>query len=195
MDFDNPGFLVPIDALSEMFRARFMKLTRKRLPNVTIPGTVWDKGWVVYAKAAVQGADRVLQYLGRYVHRVAITNARILDSDDDYIRIRYLDRRKGQYRCASLQPEEFIRRFLQHVLPKGFHKVRTYGLLSPRYREKLGRIQQELGETVSPGKIVDEDEPEQSTLPDFGTCPDCKKGILRPLYWVSPRKRAPPLWS
>lgn len=189
------NYLVPLSPLSAMFRARFMSLTKKRLQGITIPKTVWDKDWVLYAKAAVQGADRVLQYLGRYVHRVAITNARILDSDDDLIRIRYLDRRKGQYRCASLQPEEFIRRFLQHVLPKGFHKVRTYGLLSPRYREKLGRIQQELGKTVIPGKTVNEDEPEQSTLPNFGTCPDCKKGILRPLYWVPPRKRAPPLWS
>jgi hypothetical protein len=188
------NYLVPVSALSAMFRARFMKLTKKRLPDIAIPKAVWDKDWVVYAKAAVQGADRVLSYLGRYVHRVAITNARILDSDDDFIRIRYLDRRKCQHRCASLQPEEFIRRFLQHVLPKGFHKVRKYGLLSPRYREKLGQIKLELGDIIDPGKVTEENEPAQSTLPDFGACPDCKKGILKPLYWVPPRKRAPPLW-
>ena len=66
------------------------------------------------------------------------------------IRIRYLDRSKGQHRCASLQPTEFIRRFQQHVLPKGFHKVRHYGLLSPRYREKLNHLQRELGEPIPP---------------------------------------------
>lgn len=187
------NYLVPVKALSVLFRARFMKMTMKRLPEIEIPQIVWDKNWVVYSKAAVQGADKVLQYLGRYVHRVAITNARILNSNDDYIRIRYLDRSKGKYRCASLQPDEFIRRFLQHVLPKGFHKVRAYGLLSPRYREQLNQIQQELGKGIEPRKVVVEDKSAQSTIPDFGTCPDCSTGILRPLYWVPPCGRAPPM--
>lgn len=137
----------------------------------------------------------MLEYLGRYVHRVAITNARILDGADNRIRIRYLDRRKGQHRCASLNPEEFIRRFLQHVLPRGFHKVRSYGLLSPRYRKKLKHLQQELGESVDPETSVDEDKPKPFVPPDFGTCPDCKKGVLKPLYWVPPQKRAPPFWN
>jgi len=83
-------------------------------------------------KHAVQGADRLLDYLGPYVHRVAITNARIWDSTEDRIRIRYLDRRKRQHRYASLQPDEFIRHFLLHVLLRLFHKVRNYKLLSPR---------------------------------------------------------------
>lgn len=188
-------YLVPVRALSVMFRARFMKLAKRRLPDIEIPKSVWDHNWVVYAKPAVQGADKVLEYLGRYVHRVAITNARILGSDDDNIRFRYLDRRKKQYRSSKLQPEEFIRRFLQHVLPTGFHKVRSYGFLSPHYRKRLVRLQNDLGEPVEAKKPPDEQEPKPFVPPDFGTCPDCGKGILKALYWIPPQKRAPPLWS
>ncbi|WP_319774192.1 transposase [Breoghania sp.] len=191
-------YLVPVRALSSLFRTRFMTLAKKRLPEIGLPKSVWDKNWVVNAKPAVQGADRVPDYLGRYVHRVAITNARILDSTEDRIRIRYLDRRKGQHRCASLQPDEFIRRFLQHVLPRGFHKVRSYGLLSPRYRANLKQLQQEFGEPeVNEEKSLDADIPQPFIPPDFGicpVCPACKKGLLKPLYWVPPRKRAPPQW-
>jgi hypothetical protein len=189
-------YLVPVRALSSLFRTRFMTLAKKRLPEIEFPKSVWDKNWVVYAKPAVQGAERVLDYLGRYVHRVAITNARILDSTEDRIRIRYLDRRKSQHRCASLQPDEFIRRFLQHVLPRGFHKVRSYGLLSPRYRAKLKQLQQEFGEPeVDEKRSLDADIPQPFIPPNFGICPACKKGLLKPLYWVPPRKRAPPQWA
>ena len=190
-------YLVPVKALSAIFRAKFIALAQKRLPNVTFPQSVWDTDWVVYAKPAEQGADKVLDYLGRYVHRVAITNARILESEDQAVRFRYVDRRKRRprWKSISLPPEEFMRRFLQHVLPRGFHKVRSYGLLSPRHREQLVRLQQKMGEPVEPEKSAKEKSPKPFSPPDFGTCPDCGKGILKPLYWVPPQKRAPPLWN
>ena len=87
-------YLVPVRALSVLFRARFMNLATRRLADIRIPTSDWDKKCVVCAKPAVQGADKVLDYLGRYVHRVAITNARILDSSGDRIRIRYIGSRR-----------------------------------------------------------------------------------------------------
>lgn len=113
-------YLVPLRALSIVFRARFESLVKKNLPDIDIPESVWDKNWVVYAKPAFQGADKVLDYLGRYVYRVAITNARILDCHDNCIRIRYLERRKRQHRCVLLQPDEFSAVFCNMFCPGAF---------------------------------------------------------------------------
>jgi len=83
--------LVPVHALSKLFRGRFLALVRQERPDLVIPESVWSQGWVVYGKPTVQGPEHVLQYLGRYVHRIALTNSRMLSIDDGHIRFRYQD--------------------------------------------------------------------------------------------------------
>jgi len=113
-----------------------MSLARKALPDLTFPESLWKTDWVVYSKPAVQGADKVLTYLARYVHRIAITNNRILSLKNGDVTFRYKDSQKHRWRTMNLSTAEFIRRFLQHVPPRGFHKVRHYGLLHPANRAR-----------------------------------------------------------
>ena len=136
--------LVPVEALSTIFRAKFMKMSRKALPHETFPEAIWQKQWVVYCKPTVQGAEKVLEYLSRYVYRIAITNNRIVSACDGRVSFRYKESRKRKcrayWRTMTLPAVEFLRRFLQHVLPKGFHKVRYYGLLNPATSSIAGFI-------------------------------------------------------
>ena len=127
-------FLVPVRALSVQFRARFLARLRAQLPDVILPARVWRQPWVVYCQPAVQGSGAVLRYLARYVRRVAITSARLVSVTREDVTFGYRDRRDagaGAWRTMTLAPDEFLRRFLQHVLPRGFHKVRYYGIWHP----------------------------------------------------------------
>jgi len=103
--------------------------------------------WVVYAKRPFAGPEQVLDYVGRYTHRVAISNNRLLDIEGCQVSFRYKDyRNSNQHRTMTLTAEEFTRRFLLHVLPRGFHRIRYYGFLGNRFRqEKLARCRQLLG--------------------------------------------------
>jgi hypothetical protein len=103
--------------------------------------------WVVYAKRPFAGPEQVLDYVGRYTHRVAISNNRLLDIAEGKVTFRYKDyRHDGQQKTMTLQAQEFIRRFLLHVLPAGFQRIRYYGFLANRYREqKLTRCRDLLG--------------------------------------------------
>jgi len=130
-------FLVPVRALSLLFRGKYMSLARRALPEVTFPQSVWRKPWVVYSKPTLWDVDRVLSYLGRYIHRTALTDSRIIGVGDREVAFRYQDSESGKWRVQVLDAHEFIRRFLQHVPPRGFHRVRTYGLLHPRNRSQL----------------------------------------------------------
>ena len=187
-------FLVPVKALSVIFRAKFMELARKALPHVRFPDSVWRKNWVVYAKPAVQGADKVIDYLARYVHRVAITNSRILSMENGQIRFRYKDSRDGAWKTMTLQAHEFIRRFLQHVLPQGFNKVRYYGILSPSNRHLLEQAKELLADRKKDRENSTGNDP--VVLPDPHTepmlCPSCKKGHLLCIGTVPPKGRDPP---
>jgi hypothetical protein len=100
--------------------------------------------WVVYAKRRFVGPEQVLDYVGRYTHRVAISNNRLLDIAQDKVTFRYKDyRHDAQQKTMTLEAEEFIRRFLLHVLPDGFQRIRYYGFLANRYREqKLARCRE-----------------------------------------------------
>lgn len=184
-------FLVPVRALSELFRARFMALARKALPAVRFPEQLWQTRWVVYSKPTVQGADRVLAYLGRYVHRVAITNRRILALNDRSVTFSYRDSRDDRYKRMTLEAFEFVRRFLQHVLPQGFHKVRNYGLLSPARRDQLDQLQQTLGQPSQSGAKGDKGETTTATGPSW-PCPHCGKGLMVVVAIVSAPSRGPP---
>lgn len=182
-------FLVPVRALSQGFRGRFMTLARKALPEVSFPKEAWDKEWVVFCKPTFNRAKKVLRYLGRYVHRIAITNNRILSLDNGTITFRCQNSDTRQWRTMSLPANEFLRRFLQHVLPLGFHKVRYYGLLSPRNRTTLKRLQLLLEERRRRKEEPGEDSPPPKQQ---WRCPCCHEGIMV-IVGILPRQRSPPI--
>jgi hypothetical protein len=123
------GFLVPVHALSRVFRARFRDALHKNFPEIfaVIPACVWSRPWVVHTKSVGSG-EHALHYLARYLYRVALSHRAILSADDQHVRFRFRRSEDGKPRTCVLAPSEFLRRFLQHVLPRGFVKVRSYGL-------------------------------------------------------------------
>jgi hypothetical protein len=132
-------FLIPVRAASLILRAKFRALMDKRQPGLCAqqPRAAWSKKWNVWCKYSGEGQTAVLDYLARYVHRIAITNARIVAMDEGTVTFRYKETKKSRWRTCTLTGHEFMRRFLQHVLPKGFHKVRYYGLANPKKRALL----------------------------------------------------------
>jgi hypothetical protein len=146
-----PGFLLPVRVLSRLFRRLFLAALadahaagrlaffgeiadlRRREAFAAHLAPLKRKNWFVYAKPPFAGPEAVLAYLARYTHRVAIANSRLIALDERGVTFRYKDyRRNGQarYRTMTLAADEFIRRFLLHLLPKGFHRIRHYGLLA-----------------------------------------------------------------
>jgi hypothetical protein len=157
--------------------------------------------WVVYAKPPFGGPEQVLHYLSRYTHRIAISNSRIVNIDENGVSLRYKDRRNGTVRIKvmTVSGPEFIRRFLLHVVPDGFHRIRHYGLLASGCKAKnLARARELLNvpppEPKAPANFVDEDGVihEESTLPP---CPCCG-GRMVIIEWFErgclPRHRPSP---
>jgi hypothetical protein len=134
-------FLVPVAVLSGKIAAQFCAALKAAAPAVfaKIPASVWKRQWVSFCKHYGHGTDAVLSYLSRYVFRTAISNARILSMDQSSVTFRWKDRDAGRWRTERLPGVKFLRRFLEHVLPRGFHKVRYYGLWHPSKREQSHR--------------------------------------------------------
>ena len=134
-------FLVPVHVLSRKIAAKFREALKKEMPNVfaTISAAAWRREWVSFCKHYGYGNDAVLNYLSRYVFRTAISNARILGMDDTHVTFRWKDRSTDTWRTLRLPGVEFLRRFLQHVLPRGFHKCRYYGLWHSSKRDLASR--------------------------------------------------------
>jgi hypothetical protein len=141
-------FLVPVKALSGIFRARFRDALRSPELFDLVPASVWEHDWVVHCKAVGNG-ETAFKYLAPYIFRVAISNSRLLKVENDHVTFRYLASDTGQSRTCTLAAEEFIHRFLQHVLPKGFVKVRYYGFLSVAQRAQLTTLRQQLTPSVT----------------------------------------------
>lgn len=188
-------FLVPVRALSIIFRAKFLTALRRDFPRFRIPRAARHKKWVVYCKPSIAGTDRLLDYLGRYVHRVAICNTRILTMSRGEVTIRHRSSVPGEWQTLSLPIFEFIRRFLQHVLPRGFHKVRYYGLWAPANKQLRQSLQialaTEIPSAMFAATVV---ESQQSTAPatqPARTCPRCQNGQLV-LSHIIPRILQPP---
>jgi hypothetical protein len=141
---------------------------------------------VVYAKRPFAGPEQVLEYVGRYTHRVAISNNRILDIEDGKVRFQWKDyRRGGQQKPMTVNADEFIRRFLVHVLPSGFLRIRYYGLLGNRYRkDKLARCRELLGMSKLEPKADEgadkdyRDTYEELTGLSLCQCPACHLGRM-----------------
>jgi len=126
-----PGqFLVPIKALSKLIAARFRDALKKAKPEAfdSLPPKTWKREWCSFCKHYGKAKQAVVDYLARYAFRIAITNARIVAMDDTHVTFKYKQRDIGEWKLCRLTGVEFLRRFLMHVLPKGFHKVRYYGL-------------------------------------------------------------------
>lgn len=168
---DQP-FLVPVHALAERFRGRFLHLARRAVPGLQLPLIPWDKRWVVFAKHVARPSV-VLDYLARYVHRTALSDKAITACDDRSVTFAYRDSGDGRRRSMTLPAHEFLRRFLQHVPLRGLHRVRAFGLLHPAERTTLGRLQLLLASrTAAP---VNDNARRPNPLP----CPHCHEPALR----------------
>lgn len=188
----NKKFLVPIAALRVIYKAKVrdaldhLKLTDRIEPSV------WKLKWVVHAKHAGKG-DQVLGYLARYVYRVAISNSRLESFESDEVIFRYQNRKKKCAELCSLSGQEFIRRFLLHVLPPRFHKVRYFGILSPSWRKRIKTIRQTLGHFEEEEQSQDQTDTESTEgTPEEPMCPFCHEGHLRLLIELKRQKRGPP---
>ncbi len=143
------GWLVPSKAVARRFRGRFAALARRAAPGLALPGRIFRKPWVVHLDPARHGTETVLKYLARYVHRVALTNARLIAVRGEQVVFRYRERGSRKSRTMRLHGHEFLRRFLQHVVPSGLHKVRYYGLWSPTHKKTLLALRQRLESSQS----------------------------------------------
>lgn len=178
-----PDFFVPVQALSVIFRAKFRDgLKKTDLFDAVDPG-VWQNDWVVHCKPVGNGTD-ALKYLAPYIYRVAITNNRIESIENEQVTFRFKDSSTDQWETKTLPVFEFMHRFLQHVLPKGFVKIRYYGLMAPTARNLLAVALYLLGGS----KLLSVVPP---VFNKHNACPCCGS----PLRWVKPlgkSTRAPP---
>ncbi len=185
------NFLVSERTLSKVFRAIYVKKLRKMIPGVVVPEKVFKKDWVVKVLPALSHRKSVLNYLSRYVKKAAITNNRILSDENGKVTFKYQDSKTRLWKEMTLPGIQFMSRFLQHVLPKGFTKIRYYGLLSPANKKYLSLAQYLLSEDED---AKDGNDKESDTEPKvfIVTCPHCKKGHLIILEEFSKGVRAPP---
>ncbi len=196
------GFFLAVRVLRRLFRRLFLEslvkafdagelqffssleALRERSAFLRHLAPVRKLKWNVYAKAPFAGAEQVIEYVGRYTHRVAISNNRLLDIEEGQVRFRWKDYRDhNQQKIMTVTAEEFIRRFLLHVLPDGFQRIRYYGLLAHRYRrQNLARCRQLLSmpeATTAEPRLDYHDRYEQLTGGSLRECPVCHRGRMR----------------
>jgi len=190
--------LVPVHALSPRFRGVFRALVRQERPDLTIPASVWTKGWVVYGTPALQGPERGLHYWGRDGHRSALTHSRRLAIEDGHVCCRYQDTQDQRWQTMTLPALEVMRRFRPHVLPQGFHNVRDSGVWSPVHRPRLHQLQLcRAGHTAAPPPLAPEPAPQAAEAgcpsPRAGhPCPSCGQGLLVVIRSLPRPPRGPP---
>ena len=198
-----PDFFLPVRVLSHLFRRLFLESLQHAFDSgkleffnaleslgdrhgfVRFLDRMKNCDWVVYAKRPFAGPQQVLDYVGRYTHRVAISNNRLLDIDDGQVCFEWKDYRAGgQVKTMTLSADEFIRRFLLHVLPDGFQRIRYYGLLGNRYRkQKLDLCRRLLGmpNRADPKTTAAKDyrdQYEELTGSSLRQCPECNQGRM-----------------
>ena len=205
-----PAFLLPVRVLGTLFRRLFLSrlLALHDARQLGFSGSmahladrraflrhlspIRKKRWAVYAKPPFAGPQAVLAYLSRYTHRVAISNSRLLRFDEDGVTFRYKDYRRGgtdRQQVMTLPADEFIRRFLLHALPRGFHRIRHYGLLaSGTRRTSLERARQLLA--IAPPAADDMPEEQPDARPP---CPCCGgRMVIIEIFERRYQPRAPP---
>jgi hypothetical protein len=177
-------FFLPAPALSKLFRAAFRSALQKTGLYNQVPKKVWSKEWVVHCKSVGDG-QAALKYLAPYIHRVAISNRRLVKFTDNgsmetsQVTFQYRVSDTNQIKFCTLSVENFMQRFLQHILPHGFVKVRYYGFFGASVRPRLVLLQKRLNETTDPEQV---DETVQETA-DSEThskilCPKCGQPML-----------------
>ncbi len=211
-------FLLPVKVLSKLFRRLFLEALEKayaagklqffdgtELSSLTDPAAfarylepLKHAKWVVYAKAPFGGPEHVLQYLGRYTHRIAISNWRILKLENGMVFFEWKDYRDGnQSKVMTLPADEFIRRFLQHAVPPGFQRIRYYGFLANCHRKaKLDLCRRLLATATSvllPQPAQCRDFLAALTRVDLRRCPQCGRGILSRVTFLPPSHGPIPL--
>ena len=206
-------FLFPVRALSRVFRGKYLELLvhahrrgmlafggstaglADRPAFMRFIATLRRADWVVYAKPPFAGSEQVIAYLGRYTHRVAIANDRLVALKDDHVSFRWRDYRDGA-RCKTMRLEavEFIRRFLLHVLPQGFMRIRHYGLFANRQRRaKLARCRELLAQPEPKARSEESVAAmmRRITGRDILACPHCGGGRLQVVAVFSPQRWTP----
>ena len=201
-----PGFLVPVRVLSRVFRGKLLDRFDRALQTHTsgvstcfgrrLLRQAASKEWVVYSKAPLAGPAQVLRYLGRYTQRIAIGNERLVALKDGRVTFRYRDRKRGDARrLLTLEAPDFIQRFLLHVLPRGFVRVRHFGFQANGCRSRLiARVRQLLHAPASPQPDNTHRESWQDlyrrlTGRDPARCPYCHRGTLRIVAMAPPDER------
>jgi len=206
-------FFLPVRVLSCRFRRLFVESLEKafdagqlqffsaleelrdRTAFRRLLGRVRSRKWVVYAKKPFAGPQQVLDYVGRYTHRVAISNNRILNVEGGQVSFRYKDYHDGgQQKTLTLSADEFIRRFLLHVLPEGFHRIRYYGFLGNRYRKEklqhcrhlLGMILLQPGSSTEVAELDYRDRYQALTGSSLWECPACHRGRMIVIAEIPP---------
>lgn len=189
----HPAFLVPGFALSKIFRGKFRAGLKKLGLLGQIPSAVWQQNWVVHCQHAGQG-QKVLDYLARYVFRIAITHSRLERFEQGRVTFRYRDNRSQQLQRVNLSAEEFIRRFLLHVLPRGLVKVRSYGLLSANSTDPLEQARTLLALESSDAQPEPSPVPPNASIssPALRLCPQCKIGHLILIASLLPQRTRGP---
>ena len=202
------GYLFPVLALGQVFRAKYVQGLYKayRAGQLHFPGLLGQyaceasfsgyisalpkKRWVVYSKGSFAESGAVLQYLGRYTHRVAISNSRLVSFADGQVCFRYKDYRdESRIKVMRLSADVFLSRYLSHVLPKGYVRIRHYGLVSPGQRQgKLSRCRELLG--ASPPVLAEKPTTagllQQVAGVDITRCPVCSFGPMRRRWTFAP---------
>jgi hypothetical protein len=196
-----PGFFLPVRLLSRLFRGKFLAMLQRAYDRRHLGShgqqqhladprafralmeACWQKEWVVYAKPPFGGPAVVLKYLARYTHRVAISNSRLVKVEDDQVFFRWKDYAQGnEQKVMALEAVEFVRRFLLHVVPSGFVRIRHYGLQANRVRaENLARCRTLLGagQGSGAGGAAQREEPQQNSPVEAKTrCPVCGQGHM-----------------
>lgn len=201
IDPKRKAFLFPVKALSQVFRGKFIHLLEAAYVDdkLIFPGKtehlggkkgfkgliekLWKQDWVVFSKHPFGGPEQVLEYLGRYTHRVAISNHRLLSIENGKVTFTYRDRRDGdKVKQMRIEAQEFIRRFLLHVLPHGFMRIRHFGFLANRVKQRnVERIRKLIGRDDKPPERADSSPLEllkRLTGVDLASCPFCKSGTM-----------------
>jgi hypothetical protein len=198
-----PGFFLPVRVLSRLFRRLFLTSLQQAFDSgkLRFPESLKalhepaqfarhlqparKSEWCVYAKAPFAGPAQVLDYVGRYTHRVAISNNRLLALEDDQVSFRWKDYRDGRQKTMTLAAGEFIRRFLLHVLPQGFQRIRYYGFLGNRHRAPMLALCRQLLQMPEPAALSHSEDYRQRacrlTGIDLTRCPVCHQGLMVPI--------------
>jgi hypothetical protein len=216
-----PGFFLAVKPLARLFRRLFLERLTAAFNTGALgffgdhapladPGAFTARvaalrciDWIVYAKKPFGGPAQVLAYLGRYTHRIAIANSRLVALDDDHVAFSWKDyRQNGAAKVMKLKPDEFIRRFLLHTLPDGFHRIRSFGFMANGHRaDKLTLCRSLLADRVektAPGSVDPSPVNSGRQNADFPVCPDCG-GVMHIIARAAPgldqtQPRSAPFW-